>query len=296
MVSLILKFVLKKPRIEFLMAFIFDILKKHAVIVIATLVLLTALISALAAPLIAPFDPYKTNLSKRLLPPLSEEYILGTDQMGRDVLSRLIYGARISLIVSLSSVVFAGIVGTFIGLLSGFYGGWADRIIMRLVDVQLSFPFVILALTIAAILGPSLRNIIITLAISNWVLYARLVRGEVLVIKEKQFVQAAYTLGLSDPRIIWGAILPNVLAPVIVLSSLEVGRMIITEAAISFLGFGVQPPMAAWGNILNEGRDYMTTAWWLTVFPGLAIVIATLSVNSIGDWLRDMLDPKLKYR
>ena len=278
------------------MAFTFKIFKKHIVIVIAMFVLMTALASSLAAPLVAPFDPYKTNLSKRLLPPMSEDHILGTDQMGRDILSRLIYGARVSLIVSLSAVVFAGFIGTFVGLISGFYGGWTDRIIMRLVDVQLSFPFVILALTIAAILGPSLRNIIITLAISNWVLYARLVRGEVLAIKEKQFVQAAYTLGLSNWRIIWRTILPNVLAPVIVLSSLEVGRMIITEAAISFLGFGVQPPTAAWGNILNEGRDYMTTAWWLTVFPGLAIVIVTLSVNSIGDWLRDMLDPKLRYR
>ena len=180
------------------------------------------------------------------------------------------------------------------GLLSGFYGGWPDRIVMRFVDVQLSFPFVILALTIAAILGPSLKNIIITLAVSNWVLYARLVRGEVLGIKQKQFIQAAFTIGLPNWRIIATNIFPNVAAPVIVLASLEVGRMIITEAAISFLGFGIQPPTAAWGNILADGRDYMTTAWWLAVFPGLAIVITTLTVNQLGDWLREKLDPKLR--
>jgi len=257
-------------------------------------ILLAIAFMAMTAPLVSPHDPYETNLSNRLLPPLSKGHLFGTDPMGRDLLSRVIYGTRISILISLTAVFIAGLFGTFVGLLSGFYGGWPDRIVMRFVDVQLSFPFVILALTIAAILGPSLRNIIITLAVSNWVLYARLVRGEVLGIKQKQFIQAAFTIGLPNWRIIATNIFPNVAAPVIVLASLEVGRMIITEAAISFLGFGIQPPTAAWGNILAEGRDYMTTAWWLTVFPGLAIVITTLTVNQLGDWLREKLDPKLR--
>ena len=251
---------------------------------------------ALAADLISPWDPAIGELRDRLLPPLSEGHLFGTDPMGRDLLTRVIYGARISLAVSLAAVFLAGLFGTFVGLISGFYGGWPDRIIMRFVDMQLSFPFVILALTIAAILGPSLQNIIITLAVSNWVIYARLVRGEVLGIKEKQYVQAAFTVGLPNWRIMLTNIFPNVVAPVIVLASLEVGRMIIAEAAISFLGFGIQPPTAAWGNILSEGRDYMTTAWWLTVFPGLAIVITTLCVNVVGDMLRDKLDPKLRLQ
>lgn len=251
---------------------------------------------ALSAPLISPYDPDVGELGDRLLPPLSQGHLFGTDPMGRDLLTRVIYGARISIIVSLAAVFLAGCFGILAGLVSGYYGGWSDRIIMRIVDVQLSFPFVILALTIAAVLGPSLRNIIITLAVSNWVLYARLVRGEVLGIKEKQFIQAAFTMGLPHRRIMGTHILPNVVAPVVVLASLEVGRMIITEAAISFLGFGIQPPTAAWGNILSEGRDYMTTAWWLTVFPGFAIVVTTLAVNIVGDVVRDRLDPKLRLQ
>ena len=271
-------------------------LTRNWLVIIAAGVLLAIGFMAVAAPWIAPHDPYATNLSRRLLPPLSRGHLFGTDPMGRDLFTRVIYGARISIIVSVAAVFLAGLFGTSVGLLAGFYGGWIDRIVMRFVDVQLSFPFVILALTIASILGPSLRNIIITLAISNWVLYARLVRGEVLAVKEKQYIQAAFTLGLPHWRIIVTNIFPNVAAPVIVLGSLEVGRMIITEAAISFLGFGIQPPTAAWGNILSEGRDYMTTAWWLTVFPGMAIVVTTLAVNHVGDWLRDELDPKLRLQ
>ena len=251
---------------------------------------------AVAASLISPYDPAIGELTDRLLPPLTKGHLFGTDPMGRDLLTRVIYGARISLAVSLAAVFLAGLFGTLVGLISGYYGGWPDRIIMRFVDMQLSFPFVILALTIAAVLGPSLQNIIITLAVSNWVIYARLVRGEVLGIKEKQYIQAAFTVGLPNWRIMLTNIFPNVVAPVIVLASLEVGRMIIAEAAISFLGFGIQPPTAAWGNILSEGRDYMTTAWWLTVFPGLAIVITTVCVNVVGDMLRDTLDPKLRLQ
>jgi len=269
---------------------------KNWLVIVSMGILSAIAFMAIAAPLVSPHDPYETNLSNRLLPPWSKGHLFGTAPMGRDLLSRVIYGTRISILVSLTAVFIAGLFGTFVGLLSGFYGGWPDRIVMRFVDVQLSFPFVILALTIAAILGPSLKNIIITLAVSNWVLYARLVRGEVLGTKQKQFIQAAFTIGLPNWRIIATNIFPNVAAPVIVLASLEVGRMIITEAAISFLGFGIQPPTAAWGNILAEGRDYMTTAWWLTVFPGIAIVITTLTVNQLGDWLREKLDPKLRLQ
>lgn len=259
-------------------------------------ILVTMFLMALMAPLISPYNPAQGDLRERLRPPLTEGHPLGTDTLGRDLLSRIIYGARVSMAVGLTVVVIAGSLGTLIGLISGFYGGWTDRIIMRFVDMQLSFPFVILALTVAGILGPSFKNIIITLIVSSWVIYARLVRGEVLGIKEQQYVQAAFTVGLPNWRIIVMHILPNVLSAVIVLASLEVGWMIISEAAISFLGFGVQPPIAAWGNMLTEGRVYMTTAWWLTVFPGLAIVITTVAVNILGDRLRDKLDPKLRIQ
>lgn len=259
-------------------------------------IVLVIFFMALGAPLISRYDPAHGNLLERLHPPLTKGHLLGTDPLGRDLFSRIIYGARVSIAVGVTAVLIAGLFGTLMGLISGFYGRWADRVIMRFVDMQLSFPFVILALTIAAILGPSFQNIIITLAVSSWVIYARLVRGEVLGVKEQQYVQAAHTVGLPNWRIIGMHILPNVLSPVIVLGSLEVGRMIIAEAAISFLGYGVQPPTPAWGNMLSEGRDYMTTAWWLTVFPGLAIVMTTLAVNILGDRLRDKLDPKLRFR
>ena len=198
--------------------------------------------------------------------------------------------------VGLTAAFLAGSFGPLVGLISGFYGGWIDRIIMRFVDMQLSFPFEILALALSAILGPSFHKIIITLAKSCWVIYARLVRGEVLGIKEQQYAQAAYTLGLPNWRIIVVNILPNDLSPVVVVTSLELGRIIIAEAAIIFLGFGIQPPTAAWGNTLSEGRVYMMTAWRLTVAPGLAIVMTALAVNIVGDRIRDKLDPKLRFR
>ncbi|MFX0200491.1 MAG: ABC transporter permease [Candidatus Hodarchaeota archaeon] len=267
---------------------------KNWITVFAATILIIIIFAALGAPLISPFHPNTGNLLERLQPPLTKGHLLGTDTLGRDLLSRIIYGARISIAVGVTAVGIAGTFGTFMGLISGFYRGWIDRIIMGFVDMQLSFPFVVLALTIAAILGASFHNIIITLALSSWVIYGRLVRGEVLAIKEEQYIQASYTVGLPDWRIITMHILPNVIPSVIVLASLEVGRMIIAEAAISFLGFGIQPPTPAWGNMLSEGRDYITTSWWLTVFPGSAIVIITLAVNLVGDALRDKLDPKFR--
>jgi peptide/nickel transport system permease protein len=272
----------------------FEKIRRNCFLFFAGTVLLAIVFVASAAPWISPYDPTKADLSLRLQPPLTKGHFFGTDQLGRDLLSRVIYGARISIFIGIIVVLISGFFGTLIGLISGFYGGLIDRIMMRFVDVQLSFPFIILALTIAAVLGPSFQNIIITLAVSSWAIYARLVRGEVLGLKEKQYIQACLTIGLPDWRISVMHILPNIFQSVIVVASLEVGRMIIGEASISFLGFGIQPPTPSWGSMLSEGRVYMTTAWWLTVFPGLGIVTLTLFINLLGDKLRDILDPKLR--
>lgn len=261
---------------------------------VGVMVVLAVILSAIFAPLIAPHDPFNPNFPNRLRPPGTPGHLLGTDQQGRDMLSRIIYGARISLIVGFATVALAGLLGTILGLVSGYYGGWIDAVIMRLADVQLSFPFILLALTINALLGLGLRNIIITLVITGWVIYARLVRGEVLALKEQEFIEGARALGLSDGLIIVKHLLPNVFTPVIVLTSLQVAQVIVAEAAISFLGFGVQPPTPAWGNMLSDGRNYLMNAWWLATFPGVALAITALGVNLMGDWLRDTLDPKLR--
>jgi peptide/nickel transport system permease protein len=264
---------------------------RHWVGVLALSILLGIALLTAFAPYVAPHDPHAGVLRNRLLPPGSEGHLLGTDSLGRDVLSRIIYGGRVSFAVAFLTVLIAGTIGTAVGLVAGYFGGWFDRILMRFIDVQLSFPFIVLALTIAAILGASLQNIIITLIISSWVLYARLVRGEVLKLKEKVYIEASLGLGSSPLRIMWRHLLPNLVSIVIIMASLEVGRIIIAEAAISFLGFGVQPPTPAWGNMLSDGKDYIFGAWWLTAFPGAAISITTLAVNIVGDWLRDILDP-----
>jgi len=247
---------------------------------------------AVAAPLIAPYDPTQGSLLKRLLPPLSPGHILGTDALGRDMLSRLLYGARVSLLIALSTVLVSAVIGTVIGAFSGFRRGIIDRVLMRLIDVQLSFPFIVLALTVAAILGPSLRNIIITLVISSWVYYARLARAETLKLTQKQFVEAASASGAKAHWIFLRHLIPNLVPTTIVMASLEVGRIIVAEAGISFLGYGVQPPLAAWGNMISEGRHYIFSAWWLTVLPGAVISLAVLAANLSGDWVRDVLDPQ----
>lgn len=246
------------------------------------------------APWLAPQDPNQTELAAKLIPPLTKGHILGTDQLGRDILSRIIYGSRISLSVGLYAVVISGALGVVAGLVAGFYGGWIDTVLMRLVDVQLSFPFILLALFLSGVLGAGFSNLVITLVISSWVQYARLARGEVLVVREKEFVTAARALGMHPWRIMLRHILPNIMTPVIVVSSLNLAQLIVAEAAISFLGFGVQPPQISWGNMLSEGRDYLLNAWWLATFPGVALAIAALGVNLTGDWLRDVLDPRLK--
>ena len=261
------------------------------------MVVLIACCSAIFAPLLTPHSPLDQNLAHRLQPPGWRDpegrlHLLGTDQLGRDVLSRIIHGSKVSLIVGTTAVVFGGFLGLILGLISGFFGRWVDDVIMRVVDIQLSFPFIILALTIIAIFGSSLFNLILVLAITGWVIYARVVRASVLSVKEMDFVKAARAIGASNFKIILRHVLPNVLSPFFVISSFQVARFIITEASLGFLGLGVPPPTPTWGNMLSDGREYLQEAWWIGTFPGMAIMFVVLGINLLGDGLRDALDPK----
>jgi peptide/nickel transport system permease protein len=260
--------------------------------VIAALFLALEIVLAVGAPLLSAYSPLTGDLDSRLLPPGTPGHWLGTDQLGRDLWVRMLYGARVSLIVGGVAVVVAGTAGVAAGLFMGYRGGWLDGVGSRLVDVQLSFPFMALALSIAAVLGASLTGIVATLAISSWVLYARLVRGEALALRQQEFVEAARTLGAPSWRILLRHVLPNVLGPAIALGSLEAGRLIVAESSLSFLGYGIQPPLPAWGNMLAEGKDYMSRAWWLTVLPGLAVSFTCLATTLLGDWLTEVLDPR----
>ena len=253
-----------------------------------------AVLAALAAPVLAPHDPVKGDFSQGLKPPGTPGHLLGTDQLGRDTFSRVLYGARVALFIGLCTVLLTAIVGALLGLLAGFFGGWPGQALMRLCDVQLSFPFILLALTINAIVGLGLRNIIISLAAAGWVVYARVVRGEVLSVKQRDYVQAAAALGTGRARILFRHVLPNVAPSIIIVASLQFSQFIVAEAAISFLGFGVQPPTPAWGSMLSESRDFLYIAWWLAAFPGAALALTALGVNLVGDWLRDVLDPKFR--
>lgn len=273
-------------------------LRENKGAIFGLIMVLFVIASGIFAPFLAPHDPIYQDVEKRLLPPMGQtdadpRHILGTDHLGRDIVSRLIYGARISLVVSISAVAFSSVLGTIIGLLSGFYGGKVDSIFMRLADVQLAFPFILLAIAIIAVLGPSLRNIIIVMGITGWVIYARVVRAEVLSLKEKEYITAVRALGGSNGRIIFKHLFPNVMPPCIVIVTLEMARMIIMEAALSFLGLGIQPPTPTWGGMLADGRVYLVTSWWLATFPGLVIMFVVLGINLLGNWLRDILDPRL---
>jgi len=266
--------------------------------VFGLIMVLGVIFSAVFAPVISPHDPILQDVEKRLIPPVGQEgadadYLLGTDHLGRDIVSRLIYGARISIVVSVSAVALSAVLGTLIGLFSGFYGGKVDNIFMRIADVQLAFPFILLAIAIIAVLGPDLQNIIITMGITGWVIYARVVRAEVLSLREKEFITSVRALGGSNGRIIFKHLFPNVVPPIIVIVTLEMARMIIMEAALSFLGLGIQPPTPTWGGMLADGRVYLVTSWWLATFPGLVIMLVVLGINLLGNWLRDMLDPRL---
>jgi peptide/nickel transport system permease protein len=277
-------------------------LLRNRVAVLGILILLIMTIAAVFAPAVAPYDPEWQERGDRLVAPLTRSpdsgnyYLLGTDPLGRDILSRMVYGARISMLIGFLSVALAAPVGVLLGLLAGYSSRWVDDVIMRLGDIQLAFPFILLAMVIVSVLGSSIRNLILVLAISGWVIYARVVRGQVMRLKEMEFVQAALASGCSTRRILFRHLLPNALTPVIVLVTFGLASMILLESSLSFLGLGVQPPTPSWGGMLNESRNYISQAWWVSVMPGVAIMITVLSVNFLGDWLRDMLDPKEQMR
>jgi len=261
-------------------------------------IVLAVVTAALLAPLIAPYDPASQEITRALKPPVwlggPSGALLGTDNLGRDIFSRIMYGSQVSLIIGLSAVAVAGSLGFTLGVLSGYLGGWVDAVLMRLADFQLSVPFIVLAIAVLGVVGPSLQNLIVVLGITSWVSYARVARSEVLSLREREFVMAARALGASSFRIMLIHIGPNVTAPAIILASLEVARMIISEAALSFLGLGVPPPAPSWGGMVADGRNYLESAWWIATFPGIAIVITVLGINLFGDWLRDTLDPRLR--
>ena len=271
--------------------------RRAGAIGLAILVLNVAV--ALAAPVIAPHDPLDQDVARRLLPPVwlaggGTAHLLGTDQLGRDILSRIIYGSRISLLIGLLSVALSLPIGVGLGLLAGYFGRRLDDVTMRIADVQLAFPFILLAITIAGVLGPSPKNVILILAVGGWVVYARLARGQVLSLREKEFIEAARSLGGGHARILASHVLPNIASPIVVVGTFSVAQMILLESSLSFLGLGVQPPTPSWGGMLNDGRAYITVAWWLTTFPGAAIMLTVLGINFLGDWLRDLLDPQLQ--
>ena len=266
-------------------------LKKNKIAIIGLIIIISLAFIALFAPFIAPHDPIEQNLDKRLLTPC-REYPMGTDDLGRCLLSRIIYGTRVSLKLGVIVVGIITVIGVTLGLISGYYGGIVDEIIMRLVDVVLAFPGIILALAVAGALGPGLFNVMLALAMVGWTGLARVVRGSVLSIKEKEFVESARALGCSDLHIMTRHILPNVMAPVIVLATLDMAFIILAAAGLSFLGLGAQPPTPEWGSMLNSGRAFMRTAPHLTTYPGLAIMVTVLAFNFLGDGLRDALDPR----
>jgi len=257
------------------------------------------IVAALAAPLIAPADPIRQSLRGRLAAPTmsgadGKAHLLGTDHLGRDVLSRVIYGARVSLLVGFAAVIVGGLVGATLGLLAGFRGGWTDSMIMTIADAQLAFPFILLAIGIIAVLGPSFPTLIVVIGLSGWVTYARVLRSQVLVLRSREFVDAIHALGGSVTRVIARHVLPNVLSSLVVIATLELARAIVLEATLSFLGLGVQPPTPSWGGMVHEGREYLDSAWWISTAPGIVLMLTSIVVSRTGDWLRDLLDPTLR--
>jgi len=252
---------------------------------------------AILAPLLAPYDPIAqpTNLlATRFLSPLSAGHLLGTDQFGRDILSRILYGARISLAIGFVATAIAVTLGTLIGAVAGYLGGWVDAALMRFTDMVLAFPRLVLLILVVALFSPSLSLIILVLGLTQWPGTTRIVRGDVLSLREREYIQAARALGFGRWRIIFRHLVPNVLAPVIVTATLGIGNTIVLEAGLSFLGLGVQPPTPSWGSMVSDGRENLIGAWWIATFPGLAIVLTVLAFNLVGDALRDALDPRLR--
>jgi ABC-type dipeptide/oligopeptide/nickel transport system permease subunit len=265
----------------------------------ACAMLLAIVAVAVFAPVFAPYDPLIVDIRHRLAPPAwmeggTPEHPLGTDQVGRDLLSRVIYGGRVSLMVGVSAVVLSATVGVLLGLSAGYIGARVDWTIMTAVNVMLSFPFVLLALAVIAVLGPSLLNMILVLGVADCPLYARVIRSETMALREREFITAGHALGMSHLRMVFRQILPNLVSVIVVIATLQVARVIILESFLSFLGLGVQPPTPAWGNMLGEGRIYMLNSWWIAAFPGLAIFVTTLAINLMGNGLRDWLDPHMK--
>nr|WP_245302751.1 ABC transporter permease [Symbiobacterium terraclitae] len=262
------------------------------------LIVLVVVACALLAPVLAPHDPTDQQVALRLLPPFwmegaHPEYPLGTDHLGRDILSRLIYGSRVSLVVGFSAVVIAGGIGTLAGLAAGHFGGLLDDVVGRLGDVQLAFPFTLLAIVVMAVLGSGMGKTIAVLGITGWVLYYRVLRAEVLSLREREFILASRALGNPEWRTLSRHLFPNVAGTLVVLATLEVPRVIITESALTFLGLGIQPPTVTWGGMLADARNYITTHWWVATFPGLALQLTVLGLNLTGDFLRELLDPRL---
>jgi peptide/nickel transport system permease protein len=279
-------------------SFLREMLRSRKAMFGATVVGLIVLCAVLS-PWLAPYDPGLQNLIGRLARPFTSTadgnfHLLGTDQLGRDILSRLIYGARVSLLVGAFASLIAGTIGVTLGLLAGYKGGRTDNAIMRLCDVQLALPYILIAISVLAVLGAGLINIIIVLSLTQWVTYARVVRSGALSVKEKEFVLAAKALGFRAPKIMLRYVLPNVFAPVIVIATFSVAQTIVAESALSFLGLSVPPSIPSWGGMLADGRTYLVVAWWLATLPGLAITLTVIGVNLFGDWLRDYLDPKLQ--
>jgi peptide/nickel transport system permease protein len=266
---------------------------RHRGAVIGLAVLLTIVVIAIVGPWLAPYNPYLSNPQAQLLPPQPGHYF-GTDDLGRDVAVRMLHGALLSLEMGFLAVGIAVALGIVLGLPAGYFGGWADMLVMRAMDVMLAFPSILLALSIVSVLGPSLGNAMIAVGISVVPVYVRLVRASTLQVRDLLFVEAARVIGVGNFSIMFRHLLPNILAPLVVVSTLGVATAIIVGASLSFLGLGAQPPTPEWGAMLNDGRGFIRTAWWLTVFPGLAIMVTVLSINLIGDGLRDMLDPRMR--
>ncbi len=270
--------------------------------VVAAVFLVLVILAAIFAPLIAPHDPTRQALSRRLLPPAwldggDAAFLLGTDHLGRDILSRIIYGSRVSLTIGTVTVLLAGLIGVTLGLLAGFYGRWLDDLISRIIDIQLSVPYMLLAIALVMVIGPSLAGLTLVLTLYGWTVFARLTRAEVLSARERDYVLAGRAVGVSPARLLLRHILPNVLNPIIVIATLEIANVIIFEAGLSFLGLGVQPPTPSWGNMLADSRDYLPIGvWWPATFPGLAITLTILAINTLGDWARDVLDPRFREK
>jgi peptide/nickel transport system permease protein len=268
---------------------------------VGAVIMVLVLVVAILAPVISPHDPAKQNITQRLKPPVwaeggSVEHLLGTDSVGRDLLSRIIHGSRVSMLVGLAATSLSAILGISLGLLAGFFRGPYDATISRVGDMQQAIPFLVLAIAVAAMLGPGLFNLILVLVVTTWVTFFRVVRGEVMSVREEEYIWAARSMGASNARIIFRYILPNVAASIIVVATLLVANMIIFEASLSFLGLGVPSNVPTWGRIVSDGREYVASEWWIALFPGMAILITVMGINLLGDWLREELDPRRRNR